>query len=167
MALIGSLATLRAQAARTSGFATAFSYIDDLMRPDSPARNRLRAITEGHAQRVELGDGVFAMEQVYQTKPRAEGFFESHRKYIDVQVVVEGQERIEVIESSRITMREPYVAERDLILYFDASDASELRLLAGEAAIFYPVDVHMPSLRLHTASELVRKTVVKVPVIQA
>lgn len=164
MALFGSLATLRAQAPQTSGFAAAFAYADELMRPASAARTRLRGIAAGGAQRVELGDGVFAMEQVYETKPRADGFFESHRKYIDVQIVVEGEELIEVVEASRITVREPYAAERDLIMYQDAPTTSQLRIVAGEAAIFFPVDVHMPSLRLGDAPALVRKSVVKVPV---
>lgn len=165
MSLFGSFATVRAQAPQTPGFVTAFAYIEELMRPESTGRNRLRGIARGESRKLELEGGVFAMEQVYETKPRAEGFFESHRKFIDVQVIVEGEELMEVIDASRITIRDAYVPERDLITYHDAKDASALRLLAGEAAIFFPVDVHMPSLRLHsTTSALVRKTVVKVPV---
>ena len=164
MALIGSVATVRSQAAQNPGFAAAFAYIDDLMRPDSAARKRLDGLAAGEHKRIELEGGVFAMEQAYQTKTRAEGFFESHRKYIDVQVILAGEERMEVIDAARIAVREPYSADRDLILYNDVSDASELRLQTGEAAIFFPVDVHMPSLRLHAPAVLVRKTVVKVPV---
>ena len=164
MALFGSFATVRSQASQYPGFEAAFTYIDDLMRVDSSARARLRAIAPGASGKVELGGGVFAVEQVYQTKPRAESFFESHRKFIDVQVVVEGEELMVVIDASRIAVREPYVSERDLITYLEATDASELRLRAGDAAIFFPVDVHMPSVRLHAPAVLVRKTVVKVPV---
>jgi biofilm protein TabA len=164
MALFGSLATLRHQAPQTSGFAIAFAYAEDLMHPESTARSRLRGIASGGAQRVELTGGVFAMEQVYETKPRGDGFFESHRKYIDVQLIVEGEELMEVVDASRIAVRDSYVAERDLIIYRDVATASQLRLVAGEAAIFFPVDVHMPSLRLRDGSALVRKAVVKVPV---
>jgi YhcH/YjgK/YiaL family protein len=53
---------------------------------------------------------------------------------------------------------------RDLATYLDAADASQLRLRAGEAAVFFPVDVHMPSLRVGAEPALVRKSVVKVPV---
>ena len=165
MALIGSIATVRSQAADSPGFASAFAYIEDLMRPDSPARQRLDHLAAGENKKIELAGGVFAVEQVYQTKPRTEGIFESHRKYIDIQVVVAGEERMEVIDAAHITVREPYSAERDVILYHDASGASELRLRAGEAAVFFPIDVHMPSLRLHVPAVLVRKTVVKVPVV--
>ena len=164
MALFGSLTTVRSQAPQNERFNAAFKYIDDLMRIDSAARLRLRGIAAGAAEKIELGAGVFAVEQVYRTKSRAESFFESHRKYIDVQVIVEGEELMEVIDASRIAVRDPYVSERDLITYVDAADGSELRLRAGEAAIFFPVDVHMPSMQLRGSSVLVRKTVVKVPV---
>jgi biofilm protein TabA len=71
---------------------------------------------------------------------------------------------MEVVDDSRITVRQAYDAERDLITYLDINDASHLRVRAGEATIFFPVDVHMPSLRAGAAPVLVRKTVVKVPV---
>jgi YhcH/YjgK/YiaL family protein len=164
MALFGSLSTVRAQAPKTPGFATAFAYVEELLRPGSPVQARLHGIARGESQKVDLGGGVFVMEQVYETKPRAEGFFESHRKYIDVQVVAEGEELMEVIDASRITVREPYAADRDLILYAEGTDASLLRAVAGQVAVFFPVDVHMPSLRLRTAPSLVRKAVVKIPV---
>jgi YhcH/YjgK/YiaL family protein len=164
MALFGSFATIRAQAPQTPGFRAAFAYIEDLLRPDAPARLRLAGITAGDSRKIPLEGGAFAIEQVYETKARPDGFFESHRKYIDVQVIVEGDEVMEVIDASRISVREAYAPDRDLITYQDAPDASRLRVTAGQAAIFYPVDVHMPSLRVGAGPELVRKTVVKVPV---
>jgi biofilm protein TabA len=164
MALFGSIATLRAQAPQTPGFGIAFTYVDELMRPGSGLMARLRGIGPGDAQKIELGSGVFAIEQVYETKPRVEGFFESHRKYIDVQVIVEGEELMEVVDVSAIAVNQAYREERDLITYQDATKASQLRLIAGQAAIFFPADVHMPTLRLGAAAVLVRKTVVKVPV---
>jgi biofilm protein TabA len=164
MALYGSFETIRAQALPTPGFAIAFAYLTELLRADSAARQRIRAISPGEAKKIDLGSGVYAVEQVYETKPRADGFFESHRKYIDVQALVEGEELIEVADLARMKIREPFSEERDLVLYTDAVDASQLRLFAGQVAIFYPVDVHMPTLRLGAGPTLVRKSVVKVPV---
>ncbi len=164
MALIGSLETLRSQVPPTPGFSVAFAYVEELLREDSPARARLRGIAAGGSQKIELEGGAFAVEQVYTTRPRAEGFFESHRKYIDVQVIVEGSELMEVVDISRIRMRDAYDSERDLITYHDCDEASLFRVPAGVATIYYPADVHMPTLRLGEVSSLVRKTVVKVPV---
>lgn len=165
MALFGSFGTVRAQAPAQRGFAIAFSYVEELLRADSPARARLQAMAVGTAERIDLAEGVYAMEQAYLTKARIDGFFEAHRKYIDVQVVVEGEEAIEVVDAARGTVKQPYVAERDLVIYEGTAEASALKLGAGAVAIFFPADVHMPSLRAGAAAVTVRKTVVKVPVI--
>jgi biofilm protein TabA len=164
MAIFGSLATVRAQAPQTPAFATAWAYLDRLVEPGSDLNRRILGLAVGASEKHELGGGVFAIEQAYDTKPRAEGFFESHRKYIDIQVVVSGGEIMEVIDRSQATVRDAYLEERDLITYADAPTASPLRLSAGQAAIFFPVDVHMPTLRLGAEAVRVHKSVVKVPI---
>jgi biofilm protein TabA len=164
MALFGSQRTLREQAPHTSGFATAFAYVEELLREGSSVQARVRGLAAGEAKKTELGGGVFVVEQVYETKARADGFFESHRKYIDVQVLLSGDEIMEVVDASLIKVKTPYQEERDLIVYEDHPSASLLRMSPGLAAIFFPVDVHMPSLRATAAPMLVRKAVVKVPV---
>jgi biofilm protein TabA len=164
MALHGSLATLRQQAPKTEVFATAFAYLEDLTRPGSAAAERIRGIATGKVNKVDLDHGVFALEQVYETKARADGFFESHRKYIDVQFVFEGEELLEVADISRMKGSAPYDESKDFFAYEDSADASLLRLFAGQAAIFFPQDVHMPTLRVRSNPVLVRKCVIKVPV---
>lgn len=164
MALFGTLATLRAQAPATAAFTAAFDYADELLRPGSPSAAALGAMAPGDVRRRELPAGAFVMEQVYDARPRSEGFFESHRKYIDLQVIVEGDEVMEVVDRSRIAARGPYEADRDLALYQDVGDASRLRVTAGLAAIFFPADVHMPSLQSPAGPSRVRKAVVKIPV---
>lgn len=164
MALIGSIATVRAQVGSKENFAAAFAYLDDVFRADSPAAARMRALAVGVTERIELAGGAFALEQAYVTKPRTEGFFESHRKFIDVQVIVEGEERMELVDEARAAGKTPYQAERDLIVYEDPAGATVLALRAGDAAVFYPADVHMPGLRAKAEGGLVRKTVIKVPV---
>lgn len=164
MALYGSFATVRDQAPKTPGFATAFAYVEEVLRADSPARARLRALPVGKAEKIDLGGGVFVVEQAYETKSRPDGFFESHRKYIDVQVMVEGEELMELVDLSLITAKDPYIEERDFCSYQDCTDATKLHAVTGQTAIFWPPDVHMPSLRLRGTPVVVRKAVVKVPV---
>lgn len=144
-------------------FAAAFAYVAEVLQPGSTARQRMEQLATGASGKIELAGGAFAIEAAYLTKPRPEGFFESHRKYIDVQVVVAGAELMEVEDVSRLTVSEAYNGERDLIKYADTAAASLLKLRAGDAALFFPVDGHMPSLQLGP-QVLVRKTVVKVPV---
>jgi YhcH/YjgK/YiaL family protein len=162
MAIIGSIVTAKAQSHPASVFAPCFGYLDDLFRPDSSAARRLRGIAIGETQKIELGGGAFVLEQVYRTKSRSEGFFESHRKYIDVQVVFEGEEWMELADLSRCVGKHPYEAQRDLLVYNDVS-GSRLLVAEGDAAIFFPTDVHMPGLCAANGPAVVRKTVVKVP----
>ncbi|MFM1747831.1 MAG: hypothetical protein RLZZ188_1497 [Verrucomicrobiota bacterium] len=164
MAIIGSFATVREQCPRTPGFAAALAYAAEVLRAGSAARARLLAIEPGKSARVELEGGAFAMEQAYFTKARAEGFFESHRRFIDVQVVVAGDEVIEVVDAARSAVQVPYDAERDFTHHADATGASVVRLGAGDVAVFFPTDVHLPGLRSGGSAVAVRKTVVKVPV---
>lgn len=164
MAIFGSLSTVRAQCRGLAYFDPAFAYLDDLARPGSPARKRLEALAAGESGRVELADGMFAIEQVYRSKPRAEGFFESHRKYIDIQAVLAGEELMEVVAIGRLPVKVAYDADKDVIIYADYAGASVLRFQAGEAGVYFPDDGHMPGLMGAAGAQLVRKTVVKVPV---
>lgn len=164
MAIFGSIPTIRGQAPDTPAFTAAWRYVAELVRSGSDVGARVASLTAGDSRRQELEAGVFAIEQAYDTKPRAEGFFESHRKFIDIQLVVSGEETIEVIDAARATVREPYDGARDLVIYRDAAAASAVRLGAGEAAVFFPADVHMPSLRTGAQATLVRKVVLKLPV---
>jgi biofilm protein TabA len=163
MAQFAPFASLRAQHTGPQ-FAAAFAYVAEALQPGSTVQQRILGIAPGQkTDRVQLGGGTFAMEQVYHTKARPDAFFESHRKYIDVQVIIGGEEAIEVEDIARLTPTMEFNEERDLIKYADTTDASRLVMRAGDVALFFPADGHMPSLQLK-GSQLVHKTVVKVPV---
>ncbi len=164
MAIFGPFPTVREQLATDPRFRTAFDYVAAILRPDSLERRRLAALAEGASEKHELAGGSFAIEQAYRTRTRAEGFFESHRKYIDVQVVVEGAEVMEVADIAALTVSQEYDPEREFIKYADQAGASVLRCRSGNVAVYFPADGHMPCLQPDGRPGLVRKTVVKVPV---
>ncbi len=162
MAIFGTFEQVKAQA--TDGrFAAALAYVAAALQADSVARERIGLLPAGETGRIDLTAGAFALEQVYEARLRPEGFFESHRKYIDVQVIVAGEELMEVEPIDRLVVSEEYHPPRDLVKYADTTTASVLKMRAGDVAIFFPTDGHMPSLRWRHPG-LVRKTVVKVPV---
>jgi len=168
MAVFGSLDTVRAQTAGWPGFAAAFGYLDTLFLEGSESRASLFALKEGESQRNDLEAGAFAIAQVYAARPRY-GVFESHRRYHDIQVIVEGEEQMEVAETAFLTLTQTYDAERDVEFYADYARGNVLRLGAGEAAVFAPCDGHMPSVRIEdkdtgSTAGLVYKVVIKVPV---
>jgi biofilm protein TabA len=164
MAIYGSIDSVRAQTPRTEGFATAFAYLAQLFTAGSEVQKRVCALVPGERNKIDLGGGAFVLEETYETKSRAEGFFESHRKFIDIQAICEGEELMEVADIAAMTVRQPYNPERDLIVYEDNTNAALLRVHPGEAAVFFPSDVHMPTMSVRATPVKVRKCVVKVPV---
>lgn len=163
MAIFGPFSTVKDQLASDPRFSAALAYVAEALRAGSVARDRIARVEAGTTGRVELTGGSFALEQAYAPKPRPQGFFESHRKYIDVQVIVEGEELMEVEDVARLAVTDAYNPERDLIKYGDTGIASVLRMKTGDVAVFFPEDGHMPSLHWRGPG-LLRKTVVKVPV---
>lgn len=167
MAVFGTYGDLSELFRELPLFAEAFEYLRHCFTKGTDEHLRLLGMAEGETRRHELRDGVYAMESVYPTRVRRDCFFESHRRYIDVQALIEGEESIEVLGIDRLRVDLAYSVERDLVRYVDNDFASCLRLVPGELAILFPSDGHMPCLRaVESQPLLVRKTVVKVPVPQ-
>lgn len=164
MALFGSHSVVSAQLARYPAIATALAYLKPFYVKGSPESARLAALNEGESVRRDVGDGVFGIEQVYRTRFRGEANYESHRAYIDVQAVIEGEEGIDVADIMRLSVIEPYDTDKDIIRYAPFEFGSWIRLGPGDLAVFFPPDGHMPCLHPGREPVLVRKVVVKVPV---
>ncbi len=164
MALFGNLSTVRPQLVRRSVFDLSFAYLDDALKPGTAANRRVLGVALGESNRVDLGEGAFSLEQAYMSKPRDKGKMESHIAYIDIQVLLAGEEFIEVTEISTLTVLENLTPAKDVIFYHDTKVTSPLRLSGlGATAIFYPNDGHMGGLAIAQPAP-VRKIVIKVPV---
>ncbi|WP_052360979.1 YhcH/YjgK/YiaL family protein [Geminisphaera colitermitum] len=171
MAVFGSLDTVCTQLAASRGFSLALDYVARCLTPGSAEHRRILAIQPGQkTPNIELGEGVFAMEQVYQTKPHNEGRWEAHRAYIDVQVIIQGAELMEIAETSRLQVEEDHTPGRDVLFFrpipagATGGGASVLLADTGFVGVFFPVDAHRPSLAVTEGRGIVHKTVVKVPV---
>ncbi len=117
--------------------------------------------TESSDDRVDIeGDALFARFQRY-TSVVAEGrFYEAHRRYIDIQYIASGNETIRVTNLDGLDEQTPYDAERDVAFYRQAP-GTDLILKAGDFAILYPHEAHLPMMPVDEPAE-VRKVVVKV-----
>lgn len=105
-------------------------------------------------------DALFALAQRYHTKPHSEGFWEAHRRYIDLQFIVQGTERIGYAPLYRMRL-ESHDPERDLSVLQGTGDF--LTLTDGCFMLLWPEDVHMPGLQAEH-SGTVRKIVFKIAV---
>ena len=114
-------------------------------------------------KRVIQGDRLFAGVDCYETKPRAAAKLETHRKYVDIQVLLSGEEVIEIFPKQGLTVSEPYNPEKDAEFYRAPENAPvKITLRPGQFLVFFPEDAHMPSLALPTGPTPVRKVVLKV-----
>jgi len=111
------------------------------------------------------GDKVYVMVQSYDTiVPGNQPKLEAHKKYIDVQYVVKGEEVVGWALAYRLHETMAYDAAKDVWLgTMPAKDMTPVRLSAGQAAILWPTDAHAPRLAAGVPS-FVKKLVVKVAV---
>lgn len=143
------------QADRYAALGPRFKQAFDFLRS-----NDLATLEVGRYPLADDGDTLFALVQRYNTKPQSEGFWEAHRRYIDLQFIFQGTERIGYAPLHRMTL-ESYDEERDLSVLQGQGDF--LTLTAGCFMLLWPEDVHMPGLQADS-TDLVRKIVLKIAV---
>lgn len=112
--------------------------------------------------RYELdGDNIFYMVQSYDTDP-SKTVSEAHKKYIDIQFMVEGEEIIGVADIS--SEKELTEAKEENDVWFYNCKTEPLTLSAGKYMVLYPNDLHCPGVATNGKALTCRKVVVKVKV---
>ena len=103
------------------------------------------------------GEKITANIQEYDTK--TEGLFEAHRKYIDIQYLINGFEKQGIQDISALNKTTEYDAEKDV--QFFEGEGSYVSMKEGYFTIFYPQDGHKPCItdRIQTH---VKKVVIKI-----
>ena len=110
------------------------------------------------------GDRVYAIIQRYETIKTDAPKFEFHRKYIDIQFIVSGEETIGWAPVESMTITEAYNADKDICFgKVAAGKWTPVRLHAGQLTVLRPEDGHAPKLACGTPSP-VMKIVVKIAV---
>lgn len=129
-----------------------FAHIEEFL-----ARNNVATLPIGNHQ---LDDGITANVSDY--APGEGGKFEAHRNFSDLQYVVSGNEKIEVIPIADARESTGYTPD----IEFFASQASASTVLimnTGTFAVFAPQDAHRPCIK--HLSNTIKKIVFKIPVV--
>jgi biofilm protein TabA len=125
------------------------------------------AAADGQSTRFDVrGDEVFALVQRYRTKEPSEAFWEAHRRHMDVQFVVEGEEAMGwmPLSATRIVTDHDPANDLSVLAPVDAAEANYARVGAGMFTVFFPHDAHMPGLAIDGRREPVKKIVMKIRV---
>jgi biofilm protein TabA len=107
------------------------------------------------------GRQLYYMVQGYNTKPREERRFESHRIYADIQVVFSGREMMGLTQVAGLDVQTPYDETKDIMFFGTPADYTELKMAAGDFVVLFPGEAHMPQCQWNGPAQ-VSKVVFKV-----
>lgn len=104
--------------------------------------------------------------QEYATRTEAEGKYENHRDEVDIQLIVEGEERVQVTDTASLTQTENDFEAHDISFYADPTKTPhDLILRAGDVVVLFPEDAHKPCLDTDGKHD-VKKLIFKIPLAQ-
>jgi YhcH/YjgK/YiaL family protein len=107
------------------------------------------------------GEKIYYTIQQYTTKPLNEGNLEAHRKYIDIQFLLEGVEILGYAPLKGLTTAEVYNPQKDIAFFNTPKEITKVILEPGLFCILFPDDAHLPCRQLAGPTD-VRKMVIKI-----
>ena len=110
-------------------------------------------------ERVEIkGGDVYATRFTYETVPAEESFFEAHRKYLDIHIMMDGSERVEIAPPEALAEFDR-VEANDFYAY-RGEGQYKLVLSPGDFLVVFPSDAHRIKMQVdgpRTVSKVVFK----------
>jgi biofilm protein TabA len=105
---------------------------------------------------------VFVVVASGTTEPKEARKAEVHKKYIDVQILLEGEECIGYSNHLEETVFSRASFENDLHFIDTVQNENFVELRPGDFALFYPGQIHRPMCAIDKITE-VRKAIIKIP----
>lgn len=112
--------------------------------------------------RYDVDEELYYMVQEYETKYPEQARYEAHEKYVDIQYIVKGVERMEFAETSKLKVTEKYNPEKDVKFLEEPKVIDASIVEAGDYRIFYPEDAHRPGLCVDNTPGKVKKILAKI-----
>jgi YhcH/YjgK/YiaL family protein len=110
------------------------------------------------------GDDIFAIVQSVTTEDAGARQFEAHRKFIDVQMVLDGIERQDFATVNEITqITKDYDEQTDAMFFEEPEIFSTLTMTPGMFVVYAPSDGHRPCCNIDGPKNL-RKVCVKIKI---
>lgn len=106
-------------------------------------------------------DRLYAIISEFKTKTIEESLYEAHRQYVDLHIVLKGNERIGYANIDSLKISADYDEKKDFANY--QGEGSFLILTPGYFAVFYPKDAHMPGISVDEV-ETIKKLVLKIAI---
>lgn len=105
------------------------------------------------------GENVYASVTMDSTKDFNKTNWESHRKYVDLQHIIDGEEKIGVVPIAEAKVKNEYNEKKEVANY--TADGKFYLATPGTFFLFFPSDVHRPSISPR-GNKPVKKIVIKI-----
>ena len=141
---------------------TCFCEIGNYVKVPAEAVDFVKSITkETPNGKYPFGEDCFVNVMDSSLKPREENRAEAHNQYIDVQCLIDGDERIYYKDRATLTALTEYSAEKDVIFYA-YEDAEVVDFTTGECVILDTNEAHQPGCSVGGVPSVAKKAVMKV-----
>ena len=115
--------------------------------------------TLANGRHVIDGENVYGIVTQAPTKDYDKTAFESHRKYIDLQYVITGEEKMAKAPVTSVTVSKPYEAAADIAYY--SGEGKIYTVPAASFMLFFPTEAHRPNIT-PGGNKVVKKIVIKI-----
>ena len=123
--------------------------------------NAVAELTALTPRTIPLSDGNKILVQQNTTKDAATQKIETHRNFLDIQYLVEGEETMGWAPTETLTPADEYNPVKDKQMYTGHVDF--MRIAQGYCYVVWSEDGHMPGVHIDTPKEY-KKLVVKLKV---
>ena len=120
-------------------------------------QNNLNTLEEG--KHLIKDNDLFVNIQVAKGRTKEAATLETHRKMIDIQIPLDGDETFGYTPLTELPDSFEYNAEKDITKYGDTPAQTYLTLKPGQMGIFFPQDGHAPCISEQAA---IKKAIFKV-----
>ena len=113
--------------------------------------------------KIILNDDIYINVETYTTKSVSDGRFETHKKYSDIQILVNGSENIYYGDKSALSADILYNEEKDIEFYSDEIESySRVKLDGTNFVMLLPEEAHAPQVCVNNQQSMVKKVVIKI-----
>lgn len=109
------------------------------------------------------GENLFVNIVEYETTVKEDRFWEAHRKYLDLHLMLRGNERIALNFIENLEQCE-FQEEGDFLPLNGEKVNSEVVLSPGDFLVCYPEDAHMTALIADSEKECIKKAIFKIKI---
>ena len=108
------------------------------------------------------GDNIFINLSEYVNKNVEDCLFESHKKYIDIQYVVTGEEYIDLCDQDILKATDDRLDTDDIAFFENTDKFSRADLTEGIFVVIFPGEAHKPCIAPDGKGVKVKKAVAKI-----